>query len=231
MKKILVMMLVVVLCMAMLSGCGSNTGDTDIIGSSDVVEENTESITEDASMSAETDMADREVVNASEEESENVEETVMYSADEVMAHIDTLISQYTYNDPEHIKALVIAANLDYISEKDLDIILTTYGYSMEELFVLYDDMSNGKVLQEQRKVFDERIQNCSDEMTYVERTTFSYTYLNDYRDGGSKKMASPLINACWHVYIFAAIAYHLQAYQYCKPTAPALRPKFRLQLH
>lgn len=43
------------------------------------------------------------------EESETVEEMVMFSADEVMAHIDTLIAQYIYNDPKHIKALVVGS--------------------------------------------------------------------------------------------------------------------------
>lgn len=145
MKKILVMILAVVLCMSVLTGCGSNIENTEVIGSSDAVEENTESSIENASVGTETDMTDSENVTASEEESEITEETVMFSADEVMTHIDTLIAQYTYNDPEHIKALVIAANLDYISEADLDTILTTYGYTMEDLGVLYDEciLDNG----------------------------------------------------------------------------------------
>lgn len=137
MKKILAIMLAIVLCMSVLTGCGSNTGNTDVIGSSDAVEENTESSVEDASVGTETDMADSENATASEEESEITEEKVMFSADEVMTHIDTLIAQYTYNDSEHIKCLVIAANLDYISEEDLNAILTEYGYTMEELAALY----------------------------------------------------------------------------------------------
>ncbi len=141
MKKILVMLFVMALCIAMLTGCDSNTGDTDVIGSSDVVAENTESSAEDTSMNGETGTADGEVIDSSEsiseEESEGVEETVMFSADEVMAHIDALIAEYTYNDPEHIKCLVIAANLDYISEEDLNTILAEYGYTMEELAALY----------------------------------------------------------------------------------------------
>ena len=149
MKKILVMLFVMALCIAMLTGCDSNTGDTDVIDSSNVVEENTESSVEDTSMNGETETADGEVIDSSEsiseEESEVVEEPVMFSADEVMAHIDTLIAEYQYNDPEHIKALVIAANLDYISEEDLNTILTTYDYTMEELGVLYDEciLDNG----------------------------------------------------------------------------------------
>ena len=98
MKKILAIMLAIVLCMSVLTGRGSNTGNTDVIGSSDAVEENTESSVEDASVGTETDMADSENATASEEESEITEEKVMFSADEVMTHIDTLIAQYTYND-------------------------------------------------------------------------------------------------------------------------------------
>lgn len=233
MKKLLVMMLVVVMSIVMLTGCESNVEDAGHTESSDVVgEENTENSEAEVSDVEESDAAESESFDTSEETSEAVEETTMYSADEVMAHIDTLIAQFQYNNPEHIKALVIAANLDYISEEDLSVILTEYGYSMEELAVLYDecildngasrklsteysqgnadsismddkfneridlessmvdssdkefvkwydqlllDMSNGEALPEQREVFVERIQNCSDEMTYVERTTFSYT--------------------------------------------------------
>ena len=113
----------------MLTGCSNNTEDAET--SDAVSEESSES-----SDVEETDTTD-ELVNASEESSEVVEETVMYSADEVMAHIDTLIAQFQYDDPENIKCLVIAANLDYISEEELKIILTTYGYTMEELAQMY----------------------------------------------------------------------------------------------
>lgn len=175
MKKILVMMLVVVLCMAMLSGCGSNTGDTDVIGSSDTVEENTESSTE-------ADMTDGEAVATSEEESEIVEETVMFSADEVMAHIDTLITQYTYNNPEHIKALIIAANLDYISEEELDTILTAHGYAMEDLAALYDEciLDNGTSLKTSFAYSQGNIDSLSDEEKYENRVTLESAMMNDY---------------------------------------------------
>lgn len=180
MKKILVIMLAVVLCMSVLTGCSSNTGNTDVIGSSDAVEENTESSIENASVGTETDMADTENATASEEESEITEETVMFSADEVMAHIDTLIAQYTYNNPEHIKALVIAANLDYISEEDLDTILTTYGYAMEELGVLYDEciLDNAAALNESYKYSQGQIDTLSEEDTYEYRITIEAAMLN-----------------------------------------------------
>lgn len=129
MKKLFVMMLIVVMSIIMLAGCSNNTEDAE---TSDVVSEESS----ESSDVEETDTTD-ESVNASEESSEVVEETVMYSADEVMAHIDALIAQYTYNDSEHIKCMVIAANLDYIETEELEIILTTYGYTMEELAQMY----------------------------------------------------------------------------------------------
>lgn len=129
MKKLFVMMLIVVMSIVILAGCSNNTEDAE---TSDVVSEESS----ESSDVKETDTTD-ESVNASEESFEAVEETVMYSAEEVMAHIDTLIAQYTYNDPEHIKCMVIAANLDYIEAEELEIILTTYGYTMEDLAQMY----------------------------------------------------------------------------------------------
>lgn len=140
MKKLLAMMFVVVMSIVMLTGCGSDVDDAGNTESSDVVsEENTENSEAEVSDVEETDTEEKEFLDTSEETLEVVEETTMYSADEVMAHIDTLIAQYTYNDPEHIKALVIAANMDYISEEDLNVILTAYGYTMEDMATLYDE--------------------------------------------------------------------------------------------
>ena len=232
MKKILVMMIIAVLSIVLLTGCGNNSGKIDDDSSLDSVEENTESIAEDTSMATEAATLDGENSVASEEESEPVEETVMHSAEEVMEHTDALIEEYTYNNPEHIKALVIAANLDYITEEDLNTILTTYGYTMEELGVLYDEcildngnanitsfdyyqgnieslpedkdyenrisinkimlnsedanlaqwydsllygLSQAKSNNQQCEEFVERIQNCSNEMSYAERTMYSYS--------------------------------------------------------
>lgn len=182
MKKILAIMLAIVLCMSVLTGCGSNTGNTDVIGSSDAVEENTESSVEDASVGTETDMADSENATASEEESEITEEKVMFSADEVMTHIDTLIAQYTYNDSEHIKALVIAANLDYISEADLDTILTTYGYTMEDLGVLYDEciLDNGTSNKISLEYSQGNIEILKPEEKYENRVTLESIMLCDF---------------------------------------------------
>lgn len=170
MKKIIVMMLVIVMSVAVLSGCGNNTGNTDNIGGSDAVSiESTES--EDITTSEETSV----------EESENPDETVMFSADEVMAHIDTLIAQYIYNDPEHIKALVIAANLDYISEEDLGVILTAYGYTMNDLSVLYDEciLDNANSYEKSYQYVNGNIDTLLTEEKYTNRITIESIMLND----------------------------------------------------
>ena len=108
-----------------LTGCGDadalepNTQTSEIV-SEVVSEEPTEEISE--------------VV--SEETTEIVDETD-YSAEAVMALVDSLTETYKYDDPEHIKAAVIAANLDYITAEDLDTLLNTYGYSMETINEAY----------------------------------------------------------------------------------------------
>lgn len=140
MKKLLVMMFVVVMSIVMLTGCGSDVEDAGSGETSEIVsEENIENSEAEVSGVVETDTEENETLDVSEENSEIVEEITMYSADEVMAHIDTLIAEYQYNDPEHIKALVIAANLDYIAEEDLNTILATYGYTMDNLSILYEE--------------------------------------------------------------------------------------------
>ena len=81
---------------------------------------------------ASDDISSKEV--SEEASSEEVAEG--YSADEVMKLVDELTAKYQYNNPEHIKALVVAANLDYICSEDLDTILTTYGYTIEDMATL-----------------------------------------------------------------------------------------------
>lgn len=108
-----------------LAGCGNG----------DVTETNTET-TEIASEEP-TEVVSEEV---SEEPTEEITEAVDetdYSAEAVMALVDSLIETYQYDDPEHIKAAVIAANLDCISEEDLETLLSTYGYTVESINEVY----------------------------------------------------------------------------------------------
>lgn len=128
MKKIGMIMLVILMSMAVLTGCTSETENVESDEVSETVSENSSEISED--------ILPEEV---EEESAEEMAEEVDYSAEAVMALCDELTAKYQYNDPEHIKALVIAANLDYITAEDLDTILNTYGYTMDELATLYDE--------------------------------------------------------------------------------------------
>lgn len=172
MKKVLFSMLMSIMSAALLTGC---TSDTETVIGDSVLSETTEEISE------ETPVVSEEVATSEETSIEEAEEVVMYSADEVMAHIDSLITQYQYNDPEHIKALVIAANLDYISEEDLNTILSTYGYTMEELAVKYDEciLDNGEAHQQTFDFRQGNIDTLTDENTYKYRITLNAVMMNE----------------------------------------------------
>lgn len=192
MKKLFVMMLIVVMSIIMLAGCSNNTEDAE---TSDVVSEESS----ESSDVEETDTTD-ELVDASEESSEVVEETVMYSADEVMAHIDALIAQYTYNDPEHIKCMVIAANLDYIEAEELEIILTTYGYTMEDLAQMY--LAEGGPVYctilsycNTRDWHLSAIDNLDESERYENQITFESVMLNEADKEFAKKIDDDLIKS------------------------------------
>lgn len=186
MKKLLVMMLMVAMSMAMLAGCTSDAENAGGTHASDAVSNETvENVSEEASDVSETDATadttSETTGTSSEEETEAVEEVVMYSAEEVMTHIDTLITQYQYNNPEHIKALVIAANLDYISEEDLNTILSTYGYTMEELAIVYDEciLDNAVALRESFDYRQGNVDTLTEEGTYKYRITLNAVMLNE----------------------------------------------------
>ncbi|MBQ7766113.1 MAG: hypothetical protein IJ397_04655 [Lachnospiraceae bacterium] len=166
MKKLVAILVVAVSCIVMFTGCAVE--EENIGGSSEVEVENSE-LSE---------------VN-SEEETESVQaeaDVIMYSADEVMTHIDTLIGQFPYNNSEHIKALVIAANLDYIAEEDLNTLLSTYGYSIDELAVVYDEciLDNAAALQKSVDYSQGDVNTLADVDTYANRITLETAMLNDY---------------------------------------------------
>lgn len=134
MSKRSLVAVIMMLCMSLslLVGCSGEEAVNDEVSSE------SSSVTEDVnSETNESEASESEEV--SEVESEEVVEEEFYSAQDVMALIDELTGKYQYNDPEHIKALVIAANLDYIKAEELDTILATYGYTMEDLSALYDE--------------------------------------------------------------------------------------------
>ncbi len=67
------------------------------------------------------------------------EEKIVCQAIDILTLADVLAEKYQYDNPKHIQAMIIAANLDYISEEELSVVLATYHYTMEELGrLLYD---------------------------------------------------------------------------------------------
>ncbi len=166
MKKIGMIMLVILMSIAVLIGCSSEAENVsnDIV--SEGASENSSEISEDIS---------------SEEVVEEFTEEVDYSAEAVMALIDDLTAKYQYNDPEHIKALVIAANLDYIKAEDLDTILNTYGYTMDELATLYDECARDNALSigDTIKYYNGTVNSISPDQEYANRITLVDVMLND----------------------------------------------------
>lgn len=136
MRKLLVIMLVVSLSVVMLTGCTNSTENVEDIGSEQIAtEEESQVVTE------ESEVASEEI---SEESSEEVAEvTVDYSAENIMALCDKLEEKYPIENPDHIRATMIMANLDHISEEDLEVLFSTYGYDytkLETLFIEYLDV-------------------------------------------------------------------------------------------
>lgn len=170
MKKIGMIMLVILMSMAVLTGCTSETENVESDEVSETVSENSSEISED--------ILPEEV---EEESAEEMAEEVDYSAEAVMALCDELTAKYQYNDPEHIKALVIAANLDYITAEDLDTILNTYGYTMDELATLYDECANDNALSmgDTIKYYSGEVDSVSPEREYANRIALSDVMLNE----------------------------------------------------
>ncbi len=136
MRKLLVIMLVVSLSVVMLTGCTNSAENVEDTGSEQIgTEEESQVVTE------ESEVASEEI---SEESSEEVAEvTVDYSAENIMALCDKLEEKYPVENPDHIRATMIMANLDHISEEDLEVLFSTYGYDyakLETLFIEYLDV-------------------------------------------------------------------------------------------
>lgn len=141
MKKLVIIMATFIMSMAMLVGCTGGTEDAQATGSQEQVSTEAES---EVNSEEESEVVSEEI---SEEVSEEV--AVDYSAEAVMALVDDLIAKYPNENPEHIKSAVIGANIDYIAEEDLNTILTAYGYTLEELNVLF-----GEYAKELKECFD-----------------------------------------------------------------------------
>lgn len=167
-------MLVMLMSMAVLTGCTSETENVASDEVSEAVSENSSEISEDI-------LPEEVEEESAEEVSEEMVEEVDYSAEAVMALIDDLTAKYQYNDPEHIKALVIAANLDYITAEDLDTILNTYGYTIDELSALYDECARDNALSigDTMNYYDGTVNSISPDQEYANRITLVDVMLND----------------------------------------------------
>lgn len=183
MKKILVMLLAVVMCVALLSGCGSNTDDANVIGSSDTVEETTESSAEDTSLSAETEMADSEVIATSEEDLNTILTTYGYTIEAladlydecildnaksyeisyqyINGNIDTLLTEEKYTNRITIESIMLN-NADKEMSKWYD-----------ELLI---DRTVGELTSDRSEKFAEIIKECGTDLTSAERTIYSYSF-------------------------------------------------------
>lgn len=142
MSKRSLVAIVMMLCMSfgLLVGCSGDGGAS--VADNTEVSSVVEDVNSEVSVSEEASETGSEETTEIEEISEIVSEESgeeFYSAQEVITFTYKLIAAYQYNDSEHIKALVIAANLDYITAEELDIILDTFGYTLEDLSALYDE--------------------------------------------------------------------------------------------
>lgn len=124
------LMLVTGMAVCLLAGCNAGDGQVEAQVTSEIVSEK-----EDIPVEA-SEVFSEEV---SEEVSEEPAAEVDYSAETIIALCDELAQKYIYDDSEYIKSLVIAGNLDYITEEDLNTVLTTWGYTMEDLAVIYEE--------------------------------------------------------------------------------------------
>lgn len=147
MKKLVIIMATFIMSMAMLVGCTGGTEDAEAAGSQEPVSTEAEA---EVNSEEESEVVSEDISEeVSEEVSEEAEEAVDYSAEAVMALVDDLIVKYPNENPEYIKSVVIGANIDYIAEEDLNTILTAYGYTLEELNVLF-----GEYAKELKECFD-----------------------------------------------------------------------------
>lgn len=141
MSKRSLVAIILMLCMSLtlLVGCA---GDEAVNGTNNsevsLVVEDVNAEVSESEVASETDSEVNEEESTETVSEETIEE-VDYSAEAIMGLVDDLIVKYPNENPEYIKAAVIAANLDYISEEDLNAILTEYEYTLEDMSVLYTE--------------------------------------------------------------------------------------------
>ncbi len=173
-RSLVAIILMMCMSLSLLVGCGGNEAVNEEVSSE------VSSVTEDVNSEVNVSEAS-ESEEVSEVESEEVVEEEFYSAQDVMDLIDELTDKYQYNDPEHIKALVIAANLDYIKAEELDTILATYGYTMEDLSAIYDEcaMDSYFAIGSTINYYSGVTDSISPEQEYANRITLADVMLNE----------------------------------------------------
>ena len=123
MKKLVVIILAIVMSVAMLIGCTNEAESADNNSTSEV-----ESSQEESKVISEEIVSEEDSVEVSEE----VDETD-YSGESVMSLADDLIAKYPEENADYIRALVIAMNIDHMESADVETVMTTYGYTFEQL--------------------------------------------------------------------------------------------------
>lgn len=181
-KSVFSYVLLLFVIVFMLEGCGN----TEVAKEEGMISE-TASVAEESTASEEISVESTEEV--SEEISEEIA-AVDYSADTIIALCDELAQKYIYDDPEYIKSLVIAANLDYIAEEDLNTVLTTWGYTMEDLAVKYEEGINAAsdAYAITNHHMNGSVIEFNDEVNYANRILFQDVMLNPL----DKELAVPL---------------------------------------
>lgn len=173
-KSVFSYVLLLFVIVLMLEGCGN----TEVAKEEGMISE-TASVAEESTTSEEISVESTEEV--SEEISEEVA-AVDYSADTIIALCDELAQKYIYDNPEYIKSLVIAANLDYIAEEDLNTVLTTWGYTMEDLAVKYEEGIESSITAyfkwRERKSGSSAYTKYEIEWDYAKRVMFEHVMLN-----------------------------------------------------
>lgn len=147
MKKICMIMLVMLMSTAVLTGCTSETENVASDEVSEAVSENSSEISEDI-------LPEEVEEESAEEVSEEMAEEVDYSAEAVMALCDELTAKYPNENVDYIRALVIGMNIDYMDSADVDMVMSTYGYTLEQLNENFIAM-----LEVKRELFDARERN------------------------------------------------------------------------
>ncbi len=134
MKKISVLGVIFCIGCMVFAGCGS--GDDTVTG--DRVETNTE-------VEVSEEVSEEQIVEVSEESTEEVSEEVVideteYTFQSLQAVIDEITVAYPNEEPRQIAAVAVGTNAKYMAEEELEIALSTYDLTKEEvneLFIQY----------------------------------------------------------------------------------------------